>query len=148
MPGKMPRKHCLQAVAHISGTRTGQSGIWKANMTDRRFRLEYHIRRNADFQRAYRRRATVADEGLLIFGCPNDLPYPRLGLSVSRKFGNAVMRNRWKRLLREAFRLCREELPGGIDLVVIPRGGDAELSVLMQSLPGLANKVAQKLNLI
>ena len=34
------------------------------------------------------------------------------------------MRNRWKRLLREAFRLCREELPGGIDLVVIPRGGD------------------------
>ncbi len=77
------------------------------------------------------------------------MPYPRLGLSVSRKFGHAVMRNRWKRLLREAFRICREELPQGIDLVVIPRGGDdPELGVLLQSLPGLANKIAQKLNLI
>ncbi|MGD0519208.1 MAG: ribonuclease P protein component [Thermoguttaceae bacterium] len=117
-------------------------------MKDQRFRPEYHIRRNADFQRAYRRRASASDDRLLLFGCPNDLPYPRLGLSVSRKFGNAVARNRWKRLLREAFRLCREELPQGIDLVAIPRGDeDPELKLLLQSLPELAGKIAKKMNL-
>ena len=117
-------------------------------MHDQRFRHEYHIRRGADFQRAYGRRATASDERLLIFGCANELPYPRLGLSVSRKYGNAVRRNRWKRMLREAFRLSREKFPSGIDLVVIPRGGDdPKLELMLQSLPELANRIARKLNL-
>jgi ribonuclease P protein component len=117
-------------------------------MDHQRFKKEYHIRRNADFARAYRQRFSAADDRLLIFGCPNDLPYPRLGLSVSRKFGNAVARNRWKRLVREAFRLCRCKLPQGIDLVVIPRGNNQpELELLMQSLLALASKIAKKMNL-
>jgi ribonuclease P protein component len=49
----------------------------------------------------------------------------RLGLSVSRKVGNAVVRNRWKRLIREAFRLhiLTDETIKGLDLVVIPQKG-------------------------
>ncbi len=49
----------------------------------------------------------------------NGLPFPRLGISVARAAGISVARNRMKRLLREAFRLNRDALPQGVDLVVV-----------------------------
>lgn len=56
-----------------------------------------------------------------VYGRPNEAGYDRLGLSVSRRVGNAVQRNRIKRLLREAFRLSQHDLPGGYDLVIVVR---------------------------
>lgn len=55
---------------------------------------------------------------LRIFAVPNQLPHPRLGLSVGRAVGTAVRRNRIKRLLRESFRLMQHDFPRGYDLVI------------------------------
>jgi len=114
-------------------------------MMSERFLARFHLRRGVDFQRVYDRRASASDGRLLVFLAANELGYPRLGLSVSRKHGGAVVRNRWKRLLREAFRLSLAELPSGVDLVLIPRGGEPKLEELQTSLVRLANKAAKRL---
>ncbi len=115
-------------------------------MGDQRFLHAYRITRGAEFQRAYQRRLTAGDDRLLVFVHPNGLPHPRLGLSVSRKVGNAVARNRWKRCIREAFRLSREQLPAGVDLVVIPRPDAVpETAELQESLVRLARRAAKKI---
>jgi len=58
---------------------------------------------------------------LVIFAKPNDLPHPRLGISIGRPVGVAAKRNRIKRLLRESFRLMQHDWPRGYDVVVIVR---------------------------
>ena len=110
------------------------------------FRPHEHLRRPQDFQRVYARRRSVSDAWLIVYGCENGLPHLRLGLSVSRKVGQATQRNRLRRLYREAFRLTRHEMPTGIDLVLIPRRPDPPtLEQLRQSLPRLVRLLARKL---
>jgi len=58
---------------------------------------------------------------LVAFARPNNLPHPRLGISISRSVGTAPRRNRIKRLLREAFRLHQHDWPKGYDLVLVVR---------------------------
>ena len=111
-----------------------------------RFRPHERLRRLSDFRRVYDRRCSTSDGNLVVYACENELPFSRLVVSVSRKLGGAVVRNRLKRLLREAFRLSRSELPTGLDLVLIPRGADsASLERYLRSLPTLASSVEGKL---
>ena len=115
-------------------------------MTDNRFPKELRVRKQAEFDRVYHARFYAADDVLIVNGCANGLSHPRLGLSVSRKVGNAVMRNRWKRRIREAFRLEKSQLPPGVDLVVRPqKGAEPDFHSIARSLPALAERIARKI---
>jgi ribonuclease P protein component len=110
------------------------------------FRKAEHLRRPSEFRRVYERRRSAGDRWLLVYGCENGLPHSRLGLSVSRKVGKATYRNRLRRLYREAFRLTRNEIPVGLDLILIPRTSEEPtLEDVKRSLPRLVRQVARKL---
>ena len=90
---------------------------------------KHRLTRSADFQRVYRQGKSVADRHLVLyyFERPAEAASgPRLGLTVSKKVGGAVVRNRAKRVLKEAFHQFREDVAPGYDYVIIARSGLAE----------------------
>jgi ribonuclease P protein component len=110
------------------------------------FRKHQHLRQGADFARVYALRCVARSEHLTVFAAPNQTDALRVGLSVSRKNGNAVVRNRLKRLLREAFRLSRHEMPGGLDLVLVPVDArNVTLKVFQEALVRAVQKLSRKL---
>lgn len=88
---------------------------------DFRFPAALRLKRTEEFQQVYDQGRRLGDANLLLFALPSPTGLTRAGFSVSRRHGNAVCRNRLKRLLREAFRLNRRQLPTGFDFVLVPR---------------------------
>lgn len=89
---------------------------------------EHRLARREDFNRVYRRGKSAANLQFVLYYLPQKEAGPfRLGVSVSKKLGNAVVRNSIRRRMKEIIRLAQDELQPGLDLVIIARKPVAEM---------------------
>lgn len=88
----------------------------------------HRLKRSADFQRVRALKRSWAHPLLVLYAAPNDLEVTRVGISTSKRVGKAVVRNRVKRLIREAVRRLLPSIPPGRDLVFVARPAIAEAS--------------------
>ena len=79
------------------------------------------LKKNADFQNVYKEGKSYANKYLVMYVKKNDLGINRIGISVSKKVGNSVIRHRVKRLILESYRLQEDMFKSSLDMVIIAR---------------------------
>lgn len=79
------------------------------------------LKNKRDFAKVYELRQSKANQQIVLYKRPNGLDHNRLGISVSKKVGNSVVRHRVTRLVREVYRLNVQQVKSGFDLVVVGR---------------------------
>lgn len=84
------------------------------------------LKKNRDFQTVYRNGKSYANKYLIMYIRENHTDENRLGISVSKKVGNSIVRHRLTRLIRESYRLQEADFQRGLDIVVIARAGAKE----------------------
>jgi len=103
------------------------------------------LRKNGEFDRVYRQGKRLHGKGFSLIFAANAMEYNRLGISVQKKTGRAVDRNRIKRIIRESFRLHRDSFPVKSDIVLTVRPGFSPGSPadLLTAVTGLMQKAGQ-----
>ena len=86
------------------------------------------LKKNSDFQKVYRQGKSYANRYLVMYVLENHTEGNRLGISVSKKVGNSVIRHHLTRLIRESFRLHADMFNNGLDIVVIARSTARDIS--------------------
>lgn len=100
------------------------------------------LRRSEDFRRVWKTGRSWAHSLFVLWVAPNRLSRSRVGLTASRKVGNAVARNRARRLLREAARRAYPRIPDGWDIVLVARSSlvKAQMQQVYQALEMLLRR--------
>ena len=86
------------------------------------------LKKNSDFQKVYRQGKSYANRYLVMYVLENQTEGNRLGISVSKKVGNSVIRHHLTRLIRESYRLHEDMFNNGLDIVVIARSTARDIS--------------------
>ncbi len=106
------------------------------------------LKKNKDFTTVYRKGVSKANRQLVMYIYHNNTDRNRIGISVSKKVGNSVVRHHLTRLIRESYRLNEEMFNSGLDIVVVVRevAASAKFDEIQKSLLHLANlhKVTRK----
>ncbi len=97
--------------------------IWQENL----MKNFNSLKKNEEFNRVYKNGKSYANKNLVMYLVKNDNKKCRIGISVSKKVGNSVVRHRMTRLLRECFRLNEDRFNTGLDMVVVVRASSKNL---------------------
>jgi ribonuclease P protein component len=105
-----------------------------------RFRRKEHLKGRDEIRDVFKRGRVVSCSGAKLFILKNELPHNRIAFTFARKFGNAVERNRARRLSREAYRLTRNTIKPGFDLVLLVYPGKDVFNIRLEQLGGLFSR--------
>ena len=81
------------------------------------------LKKNIEFQKVYKSGKSYANKYLVMYVLENGTDITRIGISVSKKVGNSIVRHRLARLIRESYRLHADEVMTGFDIIVVARTG-------------------------
>jgi len=115
-----------------------------------RFGKRDRVKSGDDFTEIIRGGAFAADEVLVVNVRRRDVEkaasFSRIGITIPKKTGPAVVRNRWKRWIREAFRTQRHQIPVGLEIIVRPkRDAVGSFEAIAKSLPAAVRRASRKL---
>ncbi|MEC8555377.1 MAG: ribonuclease P protein component [Planctomycetota bacterium] len=110
------------------------------------FPAKLRIKKRDEFQTAFKEGKVAADGVLVVHAVRADAGPTRMGISIAKRVGNAPQRNNWKRLIREAFRRQRGQLPHSLHIIIRPKkGATADAAAIRKSLKTLLQRLDRNL---